>query len=661
MTIETAGALFRPGGPIARAFAHYEERPQQAIMADAVAAAFQTPHHLVVEAGTGVGKSFAYLVPAIRFAVDQNKPVVISTRTLTLQDQLIKRDIPALAGALGIEFKARVLKGRGNYLCLRRMDFTCEHRSSSFTTRAEEEEFDLIRRWMDEIPSGTRDELPFLPENAVWGLVASEASACRGRACDHFENCWYYRAKARLAEAQIIIVNHSLYFSDLALGTRAGPHGLLPAHGHVVLDEAHTVEEVAAAHIGTRVSNYQLNHLLRGLYHGEKERGFLVDFGTDASREACRSALAATEAFYGGVRDLAAARTAGRETVWTVEPDDTVPDTISSALDNLADQLSDAIAEFDPEETATRDVAAEYDLRYARLTELSGGIKAFLARAPGEGFVYWAEHSGGQRGQVVSVNMVPLDVSGFLRESLFGARQSVVMTGASLSVNNEDDFAYFRRKVGLETGICLKLDSPFDFTNRVRLMLARTLPSPQADDFRHRAGQVLRDLLPSMEGGVLLLFTSHESMHAFADDLTPMVAALGRKALVQGEGVGRTLLLEAFQDAGNAVLFATSSFWMGVDVPGPALSHVIIMRLPFAVPNHPVVRGKCRLIEARGGNAFMEYSLPEAILTFKQGVGRLLRTSEDRGTVAVFDSRIIKARYGRHFLAALPPCRPEYF
>ena len=618
--------------------------------------------HLVAEAGTGVGKSFAYLVPSVFFSVDTGTPVVISTKTLNLQDQLIHKDIPVLHTCFDVEFRAEVLKGRSNYLCRRRLKYASEHTGGMFESGAHRNACAEIIEWAGQTSSGIRDEMPFIPDLSVWSRVCCESSACTGRKCSERSRCFYQKARNRLNNADVIVVNHSLYFSDCAVRASAGGEaGVLPLHGHVIFDEARSIEEIAADHVGARLSNFQVAYLLRDLYNPGTGKGLLQIYGTGDARGLCENSLHAAERYFSAVEEWARRGAGTNDTLRELEREQTVENGLSGVLMDLAGALRECIRLADEDDTVNEDIASELNLGHDRVIECASILSFFSEKEEDSSYARWAEFGGGASGRIVSLNRVPLDVSEFFAEHLFACRKSVIMTGATLSISQDNDFDYFSSKIGLKKYRGVKLDSPFDFQKNAVLHLARTIPGPKSPDYREAALDKLREFIISFSGGGLILFTSYSMMNDFADILHDSIVKSGRNLFVQGSEKSRTAVLQEFKDAENGILFATSSFWTGVDVRGGALRNVVIMRLPFAVPNHPIIKGKCRLIAERGENPFTEFIVPEAVLTFKQGIGRLLRSRSDSGNIFVFDSRIVHARYGRYFQQAVPQCPVEYF
>lgn len=636
--------ILGPDGPVAARLDHYEERPEQSELAAAVDDVMRNGGRLMAEAGTGVGKSFAYLVPAIAAAADRGERVVIATHTIALQEQLLGKDVPFLTGILPAEFSVVLAKGRGNFLCQRRMWLALQGGKDLFDGQGFDEQLQRIVAWAETTDDGTQQGLPFVPAREVWSKVNAEAGNCLGRACKHYEQCFYQAGRRRLANANIIVANHHFLFADMAL-RRVG-WNLIPDFQHLVLDEAHGIEDVAGEYLGLGVSRGMVHHLLRMLA-SSKGKGVLHTLPDSMETvDAVRAVQIAREAAEGFFMEVAAWLRAGKPRNGRIHHPELFSRTLAQALDDLGDEvLRVANRQESPEKRQ------ELLARGSRAAGLAEELRALIGlERPGH--VYWAEEDAKAN---VAVRSAPVDVGPELGEHLWKPLKSVTLTSATLSAGGENGFRHLAGRLGIRPTRTLLSGSPFDFRAQARLVVDRRVPDP-------REGDAYEDALPDLvlryaqesQGGVFVLFTSYQSMdrcHAAC------VAALRRDGFVvfkQGDGLPRAAMLEQFKEVGRAILFGTDSFWQGVDVPGDALTTVIITRLPFAVPTHPVQEARTQAIERAGGNAFADYSLPQAILKFKQGFGRLIRSRRDRGTVVVLDERIVTKRYGRAFLGALP-------
>lgn len=610
--------LFSPKGALSRALPGFEARPGQVQMAQLVERGILEGMHTIVEAGTGVGKSLAYLLPAIR----SGKKIVLSTGTIALQEQLVHKDIPFVQRVLGIPVRVTLLKGRGHYLCKQKFE-----RVRADRLVASSRSMQAVWEWGTRTRTGDRAELPFIPAADEWEQHNADADDCVGEFCEHFRDCYFFKKRDEAKFADVVVVNHALFFLDLAVGG-----GLLPPYDVAVLDEAHQAERWATDALTATISRSSVARMMRKLH-----RSYAVPPSFDSDLEAGMRGLESALARIPGERyPLRANEDAGpeldrlRETLWGLE----------NWLHANWETALKTHAENDAEVERRRDLSMRAILAHQSTID--------RAQSPSDEAIAWVER--GERDRRYEVNSAPYDVAEFLRTTLFERTQSVVLTSATISTA-DGSFAFLKRSLGIGDAQELIAPSPFDYAGQARLYIAPPQANPKAADFAQRVAPIVEETLDRTRGRAFVLFTSHARLRE--------VYALVRERIafpckVQGD-LPRARLLDWFRKTPNAVLFATATFWEGIDVVGDALSCVIIDRLPFPSPSDPLVQARIKMLESRGFDGFEEYMIPAATMRLKQGFGRLIRSMNDRGVIVLLDGRAVSTPYGAGILAALPP------
>ena len=647
---DLAAKIFVEGGWLQTALS-LEHRPQQEEMARAVANHMESDQALLFEAGTGVGKSLAYLLPGLIRATSTQRPLVVSTNTIALQEQIEKKDLPICRELFEsipeletyANFRSAVLVGKGNYLCPTRLANAMKNQGELFPTQ-EQEDLQRIAAWSNVTKTGLRQELNPPPNWEVWENVNADGHACNKKNCSP-SHCFHQKAKHEMRQAQVVIVNHSLLFALLNAGGLApGAKGVLLPDDFLVIDEAHTTADIATEHFGARISSYGVDRQLKILFNPKRKTGIVKRLAHPQQLQSIIDAQEAAQEFFSY---LSATLLEKRPIVRISQPD-WCEGAVLGPLKAVVETMDSILSRI--EDGPMHDEVKDHR---SRIHSYYTGINRFIGLAE-EDHVHWLEKSG-RRGQNITLRTAPVDVAPYLREALFSKGISVTLTSATLSIAREMD--PFKRKVGAENEEACRVDSPFDFENNTRVYVAADIPIVAQDQPKSHVDAIIDYIeycASRVKGGSLVLFTNYTDLKKAHDLLFPVFKEMGRELLAQGEGMSRSELAQQFKDAGNAVLFGTDSFWTGVDVPGPALSQVIITRLPFDVPTHPITEAKSEYIKEQGGHPFTDMSLPDALVKFRQGVGRLIRKWDDKGLITLLDSRILSKSYGRQFLQNLP-------
>ncbi|MEK6751637.1 MAG: helicase C-terminal domain-containing protein [Chloroflexota bacterium] len=675
---EEIASVLEYGGPFSQYFESYEHRPEQVEMLKAVANALSTGNHLIVEAGTGVGKSFAYLVPAAYFAIQNNTRVVVSTNTINLQDQLIKKDLPSLKSALNLDLRAAVMKGRSNYLCPRRLDFMRSHGPKDST---EMRVLAKIIVWMLENTSGDRNEINLTgpTERDAWMRLSAEDDNCTTETCMGRMGgvCPFQRAKQAAQNSHILVVNHALLLSDVASGSK-----VLPEYDYVIVDEAHHMESAITGALSFRLTQNDIERMMKEL--GGSSAGVLgriltdllqslrpSDFGLlqqrikHATDQAFRVEQLAKQ-FFNVLSDFIAIQREGQpqsnyswqmriqpatrtlpgwddvESMWG-QTGETLALLVKS-LEELYKALGELVAEG---HDSVEDIMGNMSSIIRRMTEAEAAASGLMHK-PSNELIYWVEVN--PRGERLSLNAAPLRVGPLVQKHLWYEKASVIMASATMTTHGE--FQYIRNTLSAEDVNTVSLGSPFDYESSTLLYVANDMPEPNAHGYQQMMDKTLIATAKATGGRMLVLFTSYAALKKTAQAITGPLAREDIFVYEQGEGASPNALLESFKSTERAVLLGTRSFWEGVDVPGDSLSVVVITKLPFGVPSDPIIAARSELYE----DSFHEYYLPESILKFRQGFGRLIRTASDRGIVVILDRRVLTKQYGRLFLESLPPC-----
>jgi ATP-dependent DNA helicase DinG len=669
---EKLEAAISDGGAVALQLPGFRVRPSQIDMLRQITRAFNGSRIAVAEAGTGVGKSFAYLIPALQWAAQNQERVVIATATINLQQQLVEHDLPLVQRAFGTDVRVALVKGRGNYLCRRRM----AERREEIELFDDQGSIAALADWAETSPTGSRSELPFFVSNEEWSQVNSEQDTCSASRCPNRERCFILRARQRAAAAKILVANHHLVFSDLAVrqaGAGYESTAILPPFQRLVFDEAHNLERAATSFFSDSLSHFSLlKHAGRLIRRRGRRRFGLLD--RLAALDVDGELVSQVEAEVDTLRERAEAFNnallafLGNESSWRL-----TPSTVGDLRDRLATELFDThrtvLAVADRLGTIARgvDQALRDDPTFTELVALVRRFEAmaalldrFVSAKPDDETVLWMEtRRGAKNKRFVSLAATPLDIRDLMRRAVFSPYETVVMTSATLAVNGS--FQYWGARLGVPLGdeetLAEQFPSPFDYPRRVVLAVPTDAPMPDQDSYNTYLCHAVPRLVQASRGGALVLFTSYRQLEEVYQQVSPKLEARGYSCYRQGTE-DRVKLLDQFRDDVASVLFATDSFWEGVDLPGRTLRLVVLCRLPFRVPTDPVQQARAEAVEQAGGNSFAEFSLPQAVTRLKQGFGRLMRRVDDFGAVVVTDPRMVRKSYGRVFWNSLPPARP---
>ncbi|MFA5794767.1 MAG: ATP-dependent DNA helicase [Candidatus Brocadiia bacterium] len=692
----TIAEIFGAEGLISHGFKGYESRPQQIEMYEVIRDAIKLEKHLVIEAGTGVGKTFAYLIPAIQYSVNSGKPVVISTNTINLQEQIMYKDIPFLRTVLGVHFSAALCKGRSNYLCKRRLNKALLNQSRIFEGMDDVEELARIKKWNAETQAdsdGSISSLSWVPSDGVWSKVCSEHDNCAGKKCYHHHECYYQRARAKLAASNLIIVNHPVLVIDA--GLKQEEANFLPKYDVVIVDEAHRLELVAQDHLGMEISNDQLTYLFNTLYRPDKNRGFLTFLpAKNAKVKECKDlvleARDASAEFFDELLGWIKTKLPENGRVKDAAAMAGITNMLSPALGRLYLCLKDLSQQMKVKGKSKKGRDREFSYDYdeteldafvRRTLGFAGAVESFLKQVQKDN-VYWIELKGRNRGTPrIILKGAPLKVNQVVKDIIFDKVKTAVLTSATLAcytpgnqaasasvkpktdgetnvaVAGIDPLSYIKENLGMENALGKVLGSPFDYQKQVKIYLTKDTPDPRTKEFEFAISKMITDYLGLTNGRAFVLFTSYDLMNRVHERISSQLEQKGMPVYIQGKSMPRHQMLEKFKNNVGSVIFGADSFWQGVDVPGEALENIIITKLPFSVPSTPLVEARIEDMERAGLDSFMNYFLPEAILKLRQGFGRLIRTKTDKGIVVILDSRIMTKNYGKFFLESLPKCQ----
>ncbi len=650
--------FFNDEGILRNNFPEFEYRDSQLKMALAIADSLENKRHIFVEAPTGIGKSLAYLVPAIYYAKKYKKKAVVSTNTINLQEQLVRKDIPLLKEILPVAFDAAIMKGKSNYVCPKRLQRAYEGSNSLFESN-QISSLERIYKWSKNTKDGTLSDIDFGIDYDVWNNVCAEVHICNNKTCGDIKTteCFYQKAKFRSQQADVVILNHYLFFTLFGMSSKEQENGFLFLNDFVIFDEGHTIEETASAMLVPKVSREMLKYNLLRLYNDKKKKGFLVRFPALQLLPIVQNLLDINQSFFYELRRKLFRREFDKfdKLAKRVREKGIIKNHLEPEINNLIKHLKD-LKKFANDDLTENEIS-DYIIKFAEINRIINGF----INLSNDDYVYWVELASNKIDSNTTLCASPLDISDYLREHLFKENNSALITSATLTIDN--NFTYYKKRLGAESADEIKLPTQFDFFRQVKIIIPKDSNLVPQKENNHAyiksLARWIEVITEFTSGKALVLFTNGYLMKETGAILKSVFEEKGIELFVQGEGIARNILIEKFKDNINSVLFGLDSFWLGVDVPGESLSNLIITKLPFTVPDHPLIQARMEYIDSKGGNSFMDYSLPEAILKFKQGAGRLIRTKTDEGIIAILDNRILTKYYGKYFLNSLEECPVE--
>lgn len=647
--------FFDENGLLRKHFPNFEFRESQLKMALSVADSLESHKHLFVEAPTGIGKSLAYLIPAIYYAKKYGKKAIISTHTINLQEQIIGNDIPLLKKILPFDFEASLLKGKTNYVCPNRLRKTYENSNALFEDN-ELLTIEKIYQWSKNTADGTLSDTNFTIEPNVWQNVCAEVNVCTNKTCGDINdtNCFFQKAKYKVNKSDVVVLNHYLFFTLFNAASKDQKNGFLYLNDFVIFDEGHTLEDAAAEMLVPKVSREMVKYHLLRLYNEKKKKGFLVSFPALQILPVVRNLMDINENFFYELKRTVFTRQFDKYDKLAKRIRDTgiIKNQLNDEIQTLIRHLKE-LKKFAKNDIVENEIS-DYIIRFAEMNRI---INDFIELKEND-YVYWVELSNNSLEANTTLCASPLDISAYLREHLFKVNNSAVITSATLSIN--DNFSYYKNRLGGEVADEIKLPTQFDYYRQVKIIIPNdnnlTPLKDSNPSYVNALTQWIERTIMKTNGKALVLFTNSLLMKEIGNRLKESLNEQRLELLIQGEGLSRKNILDRFKADINSVLFGLDSFWLGVDVPGESLSNLILTKLPFTVPDHPLIQARLEYIDSKGGNSFMDYSLPEAVLKFRQGAGRLIRSKTDEGIITILDFRILSKQYGKYFLNALEEC-----